>query len=259
MKAARARLLSLVFVLAAGAASLAAEPRVQRDIPYAQPVNDRQTLDVYSPADGRNHPIVIWIHGGGWSTGSKKDVFRKPQAFTDQGYVFVAINYRLQPVVTIREITGDVAKAIRWIHDHAPEYGGDPERIVVMGHSAGGQLAALICTDESYLKTESLTFANLKACVPVDGRYWMGQGREDLSPAVHVGKAKGIPPFLVLHAAKTPDEAQRFVKLLQAADVSAKTYPAEGKDHTSINEDLGRSGDPATEELFDFMTVVFKR
>lgn len=65
-------------------------------------------------------------------------------------------------------MTGDIAKAIRWIHEHAKEFGGDPNSIFVMGHSAGAHLAALVCTDERYLKAEGLSFSIIKGCVPVD-------------------------------------------------------------------------------------------
>src|SRR4051812_33535064 len=75
--------------------ALASEPQVHRDIAYAEPKNERQTLDVYAPKEGRRHPIVIWIHGGGWQAGDKTDVQVKPQAFVDRGFVFVSTNYRL--------------------------------------------------------------------------------------------------------------------------------------------------------------------
>jgi acetyl esterase/lipase len=76
---------------------LADEPKVQRDIPYTEPRNDRKALDVYAPPDGKNHPVVVWIHGGGWQSGDKKEVQKKPQAFVDKGFVFMSINYRLLP------------------------------------------------------------------------------------------------------------------------------------------------------------------
>src|SRR5262249_51441897 len=116
---------------------LAAEPMVQRGLPYAESKNERQTLDVYAPAVGKDHPVIIWIHGGGGRQGDKKNVQHKPQAFTEKGFVFVSTNYRFVPDVTVKEMTADIAKAIRWAHDHAKDYGGDPNSIYVMGHSAG--------------------------------------------------------------------------------------------------------------------------
>jgi arylformamidase len=145
------------------------EPKVHRGLAYAEPKNERQTLDVYAPAEGKDHPVVFWIHGGGWQAGDKAEVQTKPKAFVDKGFVFVSTNYRLLPKVTIKQMAEDVAKAIRWTHDHAKDYGGDPDALVVMGHSAGAQLAALVCTDDSYLKAEKLSLSLIKGCVPVDG------------------------------------------------------------------------------------------
>ena len=118
---------TMLSILLLAAPALAAEPKVHRDLAYAEPKNERQTLDVYAPSEGKNHPVVVWIHGGGWQAGDKADVQKKPQAFVDKGFVFVSTNYRFVPNVTVKEMTGDIAKAIRWVHDHAKEYGGDPK------------------------------------------------------------------------------------------------------------------------------------
>ena len=92
---------------------LAAEPKVHRDLPYAGTKNERQALDLYSPAEGKGHPIVFGIHGGGWQAGKKTEVQAKPQAFVDRGFVFVSAGYRLLPEATIKEMAGDLAKALR--------------------------------------------------------------------------------------------------------------------------------------------------
>src|SRR5207247_9451453 len=101
--------------------------------------------------------------------GDKADVQSKPQGFMDKGFVFVSTNYRLLPSVDMATIVRDVAKSIHWVHDHIAEYGGDPKRLLIMGHSAGAQLAALICTDDRYLRAEALSLGLTKGCVPVDG------------------------------------------------------------------------------------------
>ncbi|MBL8799130.1 MAG: alpha/beta hydrolase [Planctomycetia bacterium] len=267
-----------------GSAARAAEPKVQRDVPYAEPKHERQTLDIYSPAEDKNLPVVVWIHGGGWQAGSKADVQKKPQAFTDKGFVFVAINYRLLPSVTIKQMAGDVAKAIRWVHDHAKDFGGDPDRLLVMGHSAGAQLAALVCTDDRYLKEEKLSLAIIKGCVPVDGdtydvplqiatveqrradiyrkKFGDEASQKDLSPITHVAKGKPIPPVLILHVAEHPEtklQSQKLAQALQDAGLSGKAYPAEGKNHTTINADLGTPDDKPTQALYDFLDTVLKK
>src|SRR5687768_13460300 len=159
---------SPILVVLALAAGVRAQD-VKRDIPYADPAHERQVLDVHAPKGAKGLPVVFWIHGGGWQTGDKKDVQVKPQAFNDKGFVFVATNYRLLPAVDMATIVRDVARSIRWVHDHVAEHGGDPKRLFVMGHSAGAQLAALVCTDERYLKAEGVPLDAIKGCVPVDG------------------------------------------------------------------------------------------
>ena len=268
----------VVAFLILAATACAAEPQVHRDLPYAGTKDGRQTLDVYAPTEGQGHPVAFWIHGGGWQSGDKGEVDVKPRAFVDKGYVFVSVNYRLLPEASIKQMAGDVAKAIRRVHDHAGEYGGDPGTIFVMGHSAGAQLAALVCTDDRYLKAEGLSLSAIKGCVPVDGdtydvpvqiatveqrrkdayraKFGDGASQKDLSPITHVAKGKGIPPFLILHVADHPEttwQSQRLAKALTEAGRSATAFPAEGKNHGTINSDLGKPGDGPTKALFEFL------
>src|SRR6202008_2642185 len=109
------------------------------------------------------------IHGGGWQTGDKSSVQNKPQAFLENQFVFVSTNYRLLPAVDMETNSRDIAKSIHWVHDDIAEHGGDPQRLFVMGHSAGAQLAALVCIDDRYLKAEGLSLDIIKGGVPVDG------------------------------------------------------------------------------------------
>jgi len=274
----------VVLSLLVAAPLAAAEPKVERDIAYALPKTERQTLDLYAPASGSDHPIVVWIHGGGWRQGDKRAMQHKPQAFVDKGFVFVSTNYRFIPHVTVKEMTGDVAKAIRWAHDHAKEYGGNPNSIFVMGHSAGAHLAALVCTDERYLKAEGLSFSIIKGCVPVDtaaydvpqrfvqfgaanasaGKAIFGDdaaSHKELSPITYVGQVKSIPAFLILHVADRPDskaQSEQFAKALTSAGVSATVVPAEGKTHGTINSELGLPDDKPTKAMFEFLDHQLK-
>lgn len=273
----------IMLLLAAGA--VAADPVVHRDLPYAEPKSERRSLDVYAPADGKDHPLIVWIHGGGWRRGDKSGVQKKPQAFVERGAVFVSINYRFVPEVTVKEMTADVAKAIRWAHDHAREYRGDPNTMFVMGHSAGAHLAALVCTDDRYLKGEGLSLAIIKGCVPVDVSVYdipkrlkdggtvppatfaevfgdTEESQRELSPAVHVATGKHIPSFLILHVADRPDtraQSQWFADKLREAGVSAKVVAAEGKTHGTINSELGLPDDKPTQALYEFWDSVLKK
>jgi acetyl esterase/lipase len=266
---------------------------VKRNIPYAEPAHERQVLDVYSPRDAKDLPVVFWIHGGGWQTGDKTSVQIKPKAFVDKGFVFVSTNYRLLPSVDMGTIVRDIAKSIRWVHEHIAENGGDPKRLFVMGHSAGAQLAALICIDDRYLKDEGLPLDIIKGCVPVDGDTYdvpamietaetrrrvhgLPQAKfghrekfgndpakhRDFSAVTHVAKDKGIPPLLILNVADHPDtsaQAQRLANVLKDAGVPVTVFGAKETTHSKINNDLGRPDDPATKALFEFLDKSLKK
>jgi len=278
------RLLAALLLLPLAAAQPSA-PRVERDIPYAQPRNTRQLLDIYAPATGANHPVVVWIHGGGWTAGSKEMVAHKPEAFTSRGFVFVAINYRFVPAVTMDNIVRDAAKATAWAYANAARYGGDPKRLYIMGHSAGAQLAALLCTDLRYLEAEGVPRSSLKGCVPVDGDTYdvplqvatatarrvglnqpppkMGhpekfgnlQSQRELSAVNHIAPNRGIPPFLILHVDSHTDttaQAHRLWAALDQAGIPATLFGAPSTDHVKLDRDLGLPNDPATAALFSF-------
>ncbi len=260
---------------------------VKKDVAYVAGGHARQVLDIYSPEGAKNLPVVFWIHGGGWQVGDKSSVQEKPRYFTEKGYVFVSTNYRLLPEVDMGTLIRDVAKAMRWVMHNIAEHGGDPGRLYVMGHSAGAQLAAILCTDDRYLKEVGVSFTLLKGCVPVDGdtydipamietaetrrrahgqplptnghRQKFGNDPEkhvDFSAVTHVAKDKGIPPFLILHVSDHPDvsaQAQRFGQVLKDAGVPVTVYGAKGTNHTRINAEIGTAGDPVTAALDEFL------
>lgn len=265
---------------------------IRRDITYAAPADGRQALDVYSPPHAKSLPVVFWIHGGGWQAGDKSSVQVKPRASMDRWFVFVSTNYRLLPGVDMATIVSDVAASIRWVHDHVADYGGDPRRILVMGHSAGAQLAALVCTDDRYLKAEGLLLAIIKGCVPVDRNTYdvpaiietaetrrrvHGQPRatfghhekfgddpakhRDLSAVKHVARRKNIPPFLIMHVADHPDtsaQAQRLAGVLKGAGVAVKVFGTQESTHNKIKADLGVADDPGTKAMFAFVDEALK-
>jgi arylformamidase len=280
-----------LLLVAAASVSEARAQVVTRDLPYAT-VHERQVLDVYAPAGAKNLPVVFWIHGGGWQAGNKSLVALKPKAFMDAGFVFVSINHRLLPTVEMEAITSDVASALGWVRKHIAAHGGDPARLLVMGHSSGGQLAALMCTDDRYVKAQGFSLTAIKGCVPVDADTFdipaiieMAETRarvhhlplptfghrqkfgndpakhRDFSAVTHVTKDKGIPPFLILHIAENPDtgaQARRLAGVLGTAGISSKVVAGRETTHASINDNLGKSDDPVTKELFAFVAQVLK-
>ena len=177
-------------------------------IPYAGADDEKRSLDVYAPANAKNLPVAFWIHGGGWHIGDKSEVKLKPQAFMDKGFVFVSVNYRLMPAVDMGALVRDVAQSFRWVEDHIAEFGGDPKRVLVAGHSAGAQLAALLCTDERYLKEQGISFDVLKGCMPLDGDTY------DVPAIVEVEEVRwrlhGMTPPKVNHRAESAPIRRTF-------------------------------------------------
>jgi arylformamidase len=266
---------------------------IKRDIPYVENGHVRHVLDVYSPAHARGLPVVFWIHGGGWQQGDKSQVDLKPQWFMDKGFVFVSTNYRLLPEVDMGTLIRDCARSFGWVQKHISEHGGDPKRILVGGHSAGAQLAAILCTDDRYLKEVGASFDSLIGCLPVDGdtydipaiietaetrlrvhgmpmpkyghRLKFGNDAEkhrDFSAVTHVAKGKNIPSFLILHVATHPDttiQARRFAAVLTDAGVPTNVFGAKDTDHSKLNDNLGKPDDPATAALTEFSAKVLKK
>lgn len=263
--------------------------KLTADIPYVANGHERQILDVYTPetTSDKSRPVMFWIHGGGWHQGDKSDVALKPRVLTERGFVFVSINYRLLPDVEMDVLIRDVAKAFGWVHRNISKYGGDPQRIFVGGHSAGAQLAALICIDDRYLKEEGVAFDVLQGCIPVDGdtydipkiimtaefrqtlyggkMYTFGHRQKfgndpekhvDFSAVTHVARNKGIPPFLILYFPGNPDtraQAGALEAALLDAEIPATTYGKRDTNHSRLNNDLGKPDDPATQELYKFL------
>jgi len=274
---------------------IAVAQKLTADVPYLKNGHPRHVLDIYTPEkQARNSlPVVFWIHGGGWQTGDKGDVSLKPKVLAERGMIFVSTNYRLLPEVTMDELVGDVASSLGWVHRNIARYGGDPRQIIVGGHSAGAQLAALICIDDKYLKKEGVPFEVLKGCIPIDGdtydipkiiqtaehrqavyggkmftfghRQKFGNDPEKhvvFSAVTHVARGKKIPPFLILYFSGNPDtraQAQRLESVLKAADVPTRSYGKRDTNHSRLNNDLGKPEDPATKEFYRFLDPLVGR
>ena len=128
------------------------------DQPYADGKNERQYLDLFLPRDATDYPVVVFVHGGYWIH-QDRDYFEPVVglyhnvgiALARRGIGVATISYRLVPDVPFEDELDDVALATKWTHDHIAEHGGDPNRIVLAGHSAGGHIAALFALDETRL------------------------------------------------------------------------------------------------------------
>ena len=148
------------------------------DIAYGHD-KQRQILDVYAPRDAKHAPVIILVHGGTWMFGDKNFRGRyRPgcQALARQGIVMVSINYRLSPAVKHPEHVKDLARAFSWVRGHIADHGGDHDRIVLCGHSAGGHLVSLLAAADTYWEDKSLGLTDadrraLRGVIAVSGVY----------------------------------------------------------------------------------------
>lgn len=235
-------------------------------------------LDVFRPVAPGNHPVLVFIHGGGWSEGDKGNHPRKGTFFARQGFVWVSINYRLSPAVKHPVHVQDVARALGWVRRNIAQYGGDPSRIFLLGHSAGAHLAALVVADPRYLRDEAVPLDTIAAVALLDGsgydlerrvpraRGWMRQMLvtafgdnpsiwRDASPALQLARTNRIPPFLILHitirkASKT--QAQNLARAVSNAGGQVEVVPVRGRNHVTINKRLGLKNDPVARRILAF-------
>lgn len=238
-------------------------------------------------------PLILYVHGGGWSRGSKDNATGKWKIdhFPGAGYAFATIDYRLVPGATVEDQAADVAHALKTAVDRASALGIDPGRVVLMGHSAGAQLVALVGTDERYLKGAGLSFGNLAGVVPIDGAAYdvVAQMRDGpaimqstyaaafgsdparqraLSPtlaaAAHPFAQGPAPRFLLIHVQR-PDgvrQAEALETALKAAGAPVERAGFDGsglKGHMTINRRLGDPAYPATGAVDQWLQRLFSR
>lgn len=276
------RILAMAALLATTACSRAAAVQFSTHAYGAAP---RQSLDLYRPHAEGPSPLILFIHGGGWSAGSKKmGEGGQPDHFTGQGYAWAAIGYRLVPDVTVEEQAGDIARAIGWLHRHARKLDLDDRHIILVGHSSGAQLAALIGTDPQWLKSADVPFDHIAGVVSLDGAgidvpgimaagaqaspfyadaFGTDVARQTrLSPLTYVG-APDAPRWLFLfdsdHNAAAGLFTEQFAQKARAAGATAQVAPISGTTHMKMLDDLGETGDPATEAVDAFIGAAMKR
>lgn len=241
-----------------------------RTIAYGS--NTVQKVDLYLPDAARpakGHPIAVYVHGGGWSKGDKGMVQQKPDFFNAQGWAFASVGYRLLPEAPVEQQAADVAAAVVKLKREAATIGIDPARIVLMGHSAGAHLSALVGTDPQWLGPD---MRSLAAVILLDGAAYdvaeqMRQGRfmtkrtyepafgtdtarqARLSPSLHAA-APNAPRWLILHVPRRADataQSNSLARALQNAGATVQLEPIEGESHMTINRELGEPDNPHTD------------
>lgn len=246
--------------------------------------HELQKLDYWRP-ERAGAPLVVFVHGGGWKRGDKKhSADTKASHFRGQGYGFASINYRLVPEVTAEEQAHDVALALTFMIKDAKRLGFDPRKIVLMGHSAGAHLAALVGTDPRYLKKSGLDVASLRGVIPLDGAcydvprqfaqgapvmretyeeaFGIGKERQTALSPVHHAAAPNAPDFLILHVQRMDGAAQSRAlgDALKRAGTGVEVRGFEGtglRGHAEINRRLGDPDYAATPVVDEWLKKVF--
>ena len=199
----------LTFVFALTALCVSARYVTETDIPYTKNGDEyskeRCRLDVYHDPEQKNLPVVVWFHGGGLTGGNKY----LPEQLQNSGYVLIAPNYRLIPNVGVDDCIDDAAQAVVWAFENAERFGGDPSKIFVTGHSAGGYLTSMVGLDRSRLAKYGVEADSIAGLIPYSGQVITHfaprreRGMSELQPLIdetaplyHV--RRDAPPYIII-------------------------------------------------------------
>ena len=262
---------------------------VTRNVVYRSgSTNPKHRLDVHAPADAKGAPVVHFVHGGYWIAGDK-DYHRAltglygtiGQALAARGIVTVIQSYRLVPEGTIDDLLDDVVAALRWTEDHAAQHGGDPSRLFLMGHSAGGHLAALLGSDDSQLAKRGMNPDHLRGAIALSAIWDIAdlQQTQDAafnekvtyrvfghdparwaaySPQTHLGRTSRS--FLIAIGDRDYPYLVPQAERARAALVAAGRPPgwllAKGNDHDDMVLRFGAKDDNVTSAIVDYVIAT---
>jgi acetyl esterase/lipase len=273
------RLLRLLAILAFAGLE-AGELRTLRDIAYKDDVisqtpyeQERCKLDLTLPADAKGFPTYVWFYGGGLKNGGKdlrSEYCAEIRAsLARAGVAVVTPDYRLSPKAKYPAYVDDAAAAFAWTVKHIAEHGGDPRKVFIGGHSAGGYLALLVGMDPERLKPHGLTLASVAGIAQVSGQVFnhytvreeRGQARygitsDEAAPAFHIRKS--LPPILTIYAQNDmlsrAEENMFFVTTLKAAGHTENySLRVNDRDHGTVGHNLRNDDDPARLAILNFI------
>ncbi|HLH39283.1 MAG TPA: alpha/beta hydrolase [Bryobacteraceae bacterium] len=233
------------------------EVEIRRGLAYAAGDGDRQKLDLYLPKGKRSFPVMVFLHGGAWRSGDRSQYTPLGARFAAAGIGVAIPDFRLMPKDPYPAQPEDAATAFRWVQRHIGEYGGDPARIYLAGHSSGGHLASLVALDPKY----GLERGAICGVISISGLYNVGSLAEfqnaddDPSPIDHVHR--GAPPFLLTYCEwdefGLPEQARRFAAALREKFVPARLVYVERENHLSEIRDIAKPGDATARAILDFI------
>ena len=245
------------------------ENRCVLDVPYG--TDDRQKLDVFLPGNtgSAGMPVLIFFHGGYWVLGHKDTLGFMAPPITSAPAIMVTVGYRLAPGAKYPEQVDDCRNALRWTYENISQYGGDPDRIFVGGHSAGGHLASLVCLQRGRLPDFQIPPDIVKGCFPVSGVFDVSdspmerreafltdpdQARE-ASPLYHTA-GNTVPFFLEIGENDFPNLRNQHLAMLKTLRSEAGRVEGMerlGHNHFEISLDHGNLGNPWSRKVVEWM------
>ena len=234
----------------------------------------RQKLDVYSPKDAKDRPIVVFFYGGSWTAGSRGLYRFVGAALAERGIVTVLPDYRLYPHVKFPLFLDDGALAVAWVQKHAHDFGGDPRRIVLMGHSAGGHEAAFLAYDLRLLEKAGARPESIVGFVGLSGPYALAPDTKVLntifaSPYTEAEwqpvrfVTSQAPPTLLVHGTADDvvsiEHTEKLRDTLQANHVRVETHFSPGKGHADTVAGFSvpaRGRTPVLDQIVSFIESV---
>ena len=238
----------------------------------------RDRLDIYRPRNANGVlPVIVFWHGGGWTDG-KKGFYRFVGATLAQlGYVVVLPNYRVYPEVRFPSFLDDAARSVAWVEQHAAEYGGDPHRIVLMGHSAGAHMAAMLAINHSYLAQAGVDLHDIIGLIGLSGPYALAPNTDVLNTifsapyTTHDWQVipyanSEVPPVLLIHGGADnlvwPSNSEDLARALRSRGVSVEVriYPGKGHGDTVAGlSSLARGRAPTLQDIAQFLKTLSAR
>lgn len=237
------------------------QPHQLTDISYGE--DKKQRLDVYLPTNPQNAPIIVMVHGGAWKMGDKKSqnvVYNKMNRWVSKGIIFVSLNYRLYPKATPQQQSEDVAQGVAYVQTHAREWGGDSQKIVLMGHSAGAHLVSLVSANpkkytslglQKWLGTVSLDTATMDLVQTMEKKHYdfyddvFGNDKNGwIENSPYYQLERSAPPMLLvcstLREDKPCENSKPFVTKGSSLGIRVE-MSEQPLTHGEINDDLGKS------------------
>lgn len=273
--------LLMLFALLSQITVLSAKVKVEKNINYTGQNDERRQLNVYYQKDlSKPKDVIIFIHGGSWSSGKKDIYWWLGRNLARKGVVTVTINYGLAPENKYMQMGNDCAEAVKWVQSHIGDYGGDPSRIFLMGHSAGGHLAELINADPQYFRKAGIKNP-VKGLIlddpfGLDMKEYMSTAEKDksyedflrtfttdpvtwaeASPLLYVQNIRN--PHLIFYGAKTYPAIQiqsaRLHEMLTAEKIPSEIQVIKGKKHVGMIAQMVFG----TNRLYDFILEFLAR